>query len=362
MKDKRPRVVFIHSLNNYSGSPKVLAGVINAFSPNDFRLDLHTSSGDGFLSNIDGVRMHSNGYKWTNYKWITFFFLILSQCYTFITVCLYSKRNTVFYINTIIPFGAMLACRLTGKKMIVHIHEDMNTAKPLYRFCKKVVQSCVTESIFVSEYLRQVSKVNGISHVVYNGIVLPKTVYQETISSDKKRKVVLMAASLRTEKGVYMFAEIARVLSQYDFELVLSATEEQVHQFIGEVGKISNLHVFPLQRDMSLFYPRASVLLQLSQASKIVETYGLTIVEAMSYGVPAIVPNVGGPKEIIDNSQCGLSCDTENQDEIIRCIEQLLSDKTYCEFSKRCLMGVKQYTLNQMQKNISTIVYAKFNI
>jgi glycosyltransferase involved in cell wall biosynthesis len=88
----------------------------------------------------------------------------------------------------------------------------------------------------------------------------------------------------------------------------------------------------------------------------------MTIIEAMAFGVPSIVPNVGGPKEIVDQTGCGVSCNTEQKEDVLQCIEQLLSDKkAYEMLSQKCLEQVKEFTLNQMQKKISTIVYEKFN-
>ena len=50
---------------------------------------------------------------------------------------------------------------------------------------------------------------------------------------------------------------------------------------------------------------KASVCLNLSQQPDWVETFGLTIWEALTQGTPVIVPDVGGPLEIIDN-KCGI--------------------------------------------------------
>lgn len=353
-------MIFIHSLNNYSGSPKVLAGVIAGFSPDEYRLHVLTSRGEGFLNGLPGVTYHNNAYRWTQRKGLTAFWLILSQVWVFLRVCSWSGRNTVFYINSIIPFSAVLACKITGKKMIVHIHENMNAPKVLYRICKYVIQKCVTESVYVSQYLANVSEVKGIKHIVHNGIILPNDVSARELPETEEKKI-LMVAALRRNKGVYMMAELALRMPAYTFRLVLSATEDQAELFFREVGSPENLLVFPLQKEMSTFYKDAHLLLQLTQASKVVETYGMTIVEAMSYGVPSIVPNVGGPKEIVQLTGCGKFCNTENADEVQEAIEQFLGHKdSYVSTSERCLQEVKQFSLKKMQEKIATIVHEKF--
>ncbi|GHT60112.1 hypothetical protein FACS18945_6250 [Bacteroidia bacterium] len=49
------KIVFIHSLNNFSGSPKVLATIVRALV-GKYEIDLVTSKTQGFLSDIEGIK------------------------------------------------------------------------------------------------------------------------------------------------------------------------------------------------------------------------------------------------------------------------------------------------------------------
>ena len=75
------------------------------------------------------------------------------------------------------------------------------------------------------------------------------------------------------------------------------------------------MSIFPSQSDLKQFYCDANLLLNLSKTDQWIETFGLTILEAMSYGIPTIVPPLGGPVELIRDRQDGYliaSADTKS--------------------------------------------------
>ena len=45
--------------------------------------------------------------------------------------------------------------------------------------------------------------------------------------------------------------------------------------------------------------------MNLSRVDKAIETFGLTIIEAMAFGIPVIAPPVGGPTEIVYDGEQG---------------------------------------------------------
>ena len=65
-------IIFIHSLNNYTGSTNVLGKLIEEFCKKGYSISLITSKTEGFLSNINKVKTHYTIYKWSNNKLLTF--------------------------------------------------------------------------------------------------------------------------------------------------------------------------------------------------------------------------------------------------------------------------------------------------
>ena len=77
-------------------------------------------------------------------------------------------------------------------------------------------------------------------------------------------------------------------------------------------------------------YKNAGLVLNLSRVDQWVETFGLTIIEAMAYGIPVIVPPVGGPSEIVGNNVEGYLISSYNTEQIANKIEALYQDNSLC--------------------------------
>ncbi|KQC10431.1 MAG: hypothetical protein APR62_12140 [Smithella sp. SDB] len=344
---KISRIVFIHSLNNYTGSPNVLSIVIKGFAAKGYNIDLITSRGDGFLSNIKGVNYRYTCYRWLDKKWKTAVILLLSQIELFFMILFSRSRDTVYYLNTITPFGAAWACRLSNKKCFYHVHENMRQKKPVYVLFRWTYKHCNRRSIFVSHYLKTTALncKNGI--VVYNALH-PNFINEAehyASSGNNEKQTILLVASLRRFKGVYEFVEIAKKMPQYNFELVFSETPDTVKRFSVEAKLPGNLKVYSTQNDLHPFYRRAKLLLSLSHPEAWIETFGLSILEAMVYGVPAIAPNVGGPTELIEDGMNGNLVNPHNLLDIISKIEELMQDeKKYQMFSLNAIEKSKQFS------------------
>lgn len=354
----KPKIVFIHSLNNFTGSPNVLSVVVNGFIKRGYRAEIITSRGEGFLSDIEGVRYRYTCYRWSNNQIVTLIFLLLSQLELFFRVFTSSRKHT-YYINTIVPFGAILACKLTRKRYVIHVHENMRQSKPIYKIFRTVYSWCNTKSIFVSQYLKGTAVNCRDSEVIYNA--LPKAysdIASEFLTSTTERgESILMVSSLRRFKGIYEFAELANRLPQYQFELVLSASESDVAQFAQEVGQPQNLKIYPMQSNLHPFYQRAKLLLQLSHPESWVETFGLTILEAMAYGVVAIVPNVGGPTELVENNYNGFTLNPHCMDRLEECVTLLMTDlQLYRLFSQRALAKAGEFNEDDMINKIERYI------
>ncbi|MCP1997430.1 glycosyltransferase family 4 protein [Flavobacterium sp. HSC-61S13] len=77
------------------------------------------------------------------------------------------------------------------------------------------------------------------------------------------------------------------------------------------------------------------------------EGFGLSIVEGMAAGKPAIASDVEGIKEIVDGY--GLLFEQGNEKELADCILQLYTNQQfYAEKAKSCALRAEEYTLDKM--------------
>ena len=301
------KIIFFHLLNDYSGSPKVLSQVIEAVSKKGFDAELFLGGqgSAGFLSSVPCVQRRYFYRRFDN-KFMTLISYTLSQVILFFKLLKYRKSSVVFYVNTLLPFGAALAGKLLGIQVFYHIHETSIRPRPLKVFLRWIVEICSSNNIFVSHFLARAEGFSNVGgKVVYNSIpremssVAARHVYQPLPDG---RFGVLMICSLKTYKGVNEFVQIARLLrghQVFKFTLILGTTQTEVSDFFSSTTIPDNLTIIFGCADVMPYYQKASVLLSLSKPDEWVETFGLTILEGLSFGIPCIIPPVGGPIELV---------------------------------------------------------------
>ena len=99
------------------------------------------------------------------------------------------------------------------------------------------------------------------------------------------------------------------------------------------------------------------MLLNLSHPEEWIETFGLVILEAMYYGIPAIVPNVGGPTELVEDGINGYLVDPHNLDDVISKICHLMQNENlYNSFSSFALKKSKQFSETKMVDEIENFI------
>lgn len=323
------QIVFISLLNNFSGSPNVLAVVIQGLIKRGHRVEIITNKSQGFLSNILGAQYRYIHYRWLKLRRVTTLLTyILAQLELFFLLLIARNKGVIYYINTIAPIGAILACKLSKKQFYIHVHENMQHRKIFYGLYRFIYKYCNKHSIFVSKYVQSQALNVKDSIVAYNGLnedFLQEATRNPSILSE--RHTLLMLCSLVSHKGIYEFIELARSMTQYKFELVVNDTEEIVKEFALKNKIPANLKIFASQTDVHSFYRRAKLVLNLSRPDSWAETFGLTLLEGMTYGIPVIGPPIGGPCEIIEDGVDGYLLDSACTNILIEKIDRLMTDK-----------------------------------
>ncbi|TRX39487.1 glycosyltransferase family 4 protein [Flavobacterium restrictum] len=334
------RIIAIHLLNDYSGSPKVLMQLLNGWCKKNIETHLYTCGGrDGFLSGVEKVKTHFFWYRFAKNPLLRLLFLMTSQFILTIQLLIKLQKNDIVYINTVLPFGAAIAGKIRGCKVMYHIHETTMKPKILKLFLFGIVKITATEVVYVSYFLANKEPLNVRKNVIYN--VLESQFMQQAqlnLKSEKKSKIVLMICSLKAYKGVHEFLKLAQINPQFTFKLVVNASQNQIEDYFIKDTIPSNLIIYPTQKDTHNFYKEASVVLNLSDTNLWVETFGLTVLEAMAYGLPTIVPPVGGVVELVKEGKNGFLIDSKNSVLLSKKINELFQNSVlYHEMSKTAL-------------------------
>jgi L-malate glycosyltransferase len=362
MNRSRKTVVFVHLLNDYSGSPLVLSHVIDSLPDTEYRKILYTStsSKSGFLSGLNAVETRYFRYRWKANGWLRLVTFTLSQVLLFFQLLRLWRKEVVIYINTLLPFGAALAGKLMGKKIIYHLHETSMKPPALKSFLRLVANHTADKVIYVSHYLAAVERLpRPCGSVVYNSL---SPFFRDR--ADRKRRVaapsrhrVLMLCSLKEYKGVGEFLELANMLPSVAFELVLNSSRTEMERWLTGRKVPANCAIHPTQSDTHSFYQRATIVINLSHPDKWVETFGMTILEGMAYGFPAIVPTTGGVRELVEEGVNGFCCDYRELEKLAGHIGLLVNDpKIYRQFSEQALIKSELFSESAFRTAIRSIV------
>lgn len=354
-------IIGVHLLNDYSGSPLVFSQVLNGFTAEGRPVELITSEGSaGFLSDLPGVRYRGIKYTYSRSKLAVLGQFLLAQVRLFAAVWGQRKQDAVVYVNTILPAGAALAGWLTGKKVVYHIHETSVRPAALKRLLFAVVRLTASDVIYVSDYLREAEPVTGVRmHRVYNAI---STEFVAQAASHQPTRHggfnVLMLCSLKAYKGVYEFVQLACMLPEIQFTLVLNASRHDILASFREVAKIpSNIKILPAQSDVHRFYREANLVVNLSHPDQWVETFGMTVLEAMHYGVPVIVPPVGGIAELVGDRVNGFKQDVRDLWSVMNRIREVARDQElFDQLSANCRERAGTFSVDRMCARVSSLV------
>lgn len=250
------------------------------------------------------------------------------------------------HLNCLVTF--FLAFRFTkqcfSSFLTVHslVEKDFNSIERflIKKYIKKGLLSLVGISDLITKDIGRFFKKAHI-HTIYNGSELFNPVFLE--NNNSKPSIVCVAA-FREEKNQALLLDACYTIcnnNKKDIQLVFvgdGPTLESVKQKaslckgldVKFVGHTSNVEPF-LQRG-TIFC-----------LSSIYEGNPISIIEAMSIGLPVVAPRVGGIPDIIKDRINGLLFETNNKDD---CAEKLL----YLIDNEKLRIKIRKNNITESQK------------
>lgn len=353
------QIVCVHTHDDFGGTSLIISEIIEGLLEKGYHIELYSakSKHKGFLSTFTNIKRYNYHYRRSNNSFLLVIYLFVSQFLLFFKLLRYYNKDVIFYINTLMPWGAAIAARIMRKRVVFHVHEI--STKPLFvkMWCKWVAKHTAHDLIYVSEFVKIKKLIDAPRRFVVHNALSPRFVRNTIPNYHRDEFIVLMLCNLKIYKGVIEFVQIARLLPQYSFELVLNATDDEINSFFKNIRFSENLAVHGSQPSVHRFYARASVVLNLSHPDKWLESFGMTALEAMNYGLPVIVPPRGGISELVVDGYNGYHLSYTDLDKIVATIIKIAENPDlYLELSNGAREMVEKFSYTDMIENIESIL------
>ena len=323
---RKINVLFVESTSGFGGSSRCLAMILDHLNKENYHPVLALRNHSSYIN----PNLQSAVYKLTNYSSDGNQFIYLCHVTKEILrllVVIIKEKISLVHVNTNIMLGipAIMAAKLTGRKVICYIRETRPLIKR-ERWIAKWVDKIIV--------LNEKGKAHYVSDLPAGKIV----VIPDGIDCAKFQKVE--RGLFRKEKGfenrvlVGLVGRIVRGKGQKEFVLAAKKVLQQkpnvkfliVGEAIGENDNyyrevkalVENEALTPnviftgWRNDVNRVIADFDILVQ--GTTTFPEGFGLTIVEAMALGKPVIATNIPGPSGIVVDGITGYLIPPENID------------------------------------------------
>jgi glycosyltransferase involved in cell wall biosynthesis len=267
-----------------------------------------------------------------------------------------------------------------GEEIFAHFAMRVGRLEDYHRVLRETVAGSGWPAVAVSnDYIGRLSEEMGIDparvRTIYPGIELPPATTQDSgLSTQDFESLKTIFPSLKPdipivtylgrqdpEKGIDLLLYAARMLADRKLPLQLAcvggssfglqyrksmeAIAEHLRLTVFWKGRVSNdLRSALFRRSRCIVYPSIHR-----------EPFGMVAAEAMSFGTPVIVPNLGGITEVIalDGRRGGLSFEAWNPADLAAKLQTLLTDQAlHRELSENARPIAEQFSVERMTDQV----------
>ncbi|MGH1569744.1 glycosyltransferase family 4 protein [Methylobacterium sp. P31] len=221
------------------------------------------------------------------------------------------RASDLVYINTTVVADYLLASRLMPGRSIVHVHEIPESA--VLKVLRGLIRWSGANVVFNSRATERAYALpaGAMAGVVYNGIAGPAEPNRGHYDGGRPLRVLMLGRISRIKGQDVLVEALASlpdaVRRRIEMRIVGSAFEDEGRERalvarIVEAGLSEQVSLQPFVADPAALYRWADVVTMPSQRP---ESLGRVAIEAMSYGVPPLVTDIGGLPEIVEDGRTG---------------------------------------------------------
>ncbi|MDH5189872.1 MAG: glycosyltransferase family 4 protein [Gammaproteobacteria bacterium] len=259
----------------------------------------------------------------------------------------HNKIDVIWAVNLYPMLYAYLSTR-NIKSIRVYGSSNVSVFRNIYERLKMLVYIPVIRRLngFVfgsvnqmQEWMRKYPLGNGNYIVIHNGVDIEKFTKQGLFSKSSHAKktlglpedslVVGMVAQFRVEKAHPDLIEaVKRIMDAgNNISVVLvgdGGTQEEIKTIVKESGIEDRVVFSGMMEDVRPALAAMDVFVLTSRA---VETFSNAALEAMSMGLPVILSDLAGAREMVDEGINGFTYPPGDVDSLVNCLAKLMDDR-----------------------------------
>ncbi|MBD2189001.1 glycosyltransferase family 4 protein [Pseudanabaena mucicola] len=226
--------------------------------------------------------------------------------------------SVVFTMHTY-PISKLFISKLSILLVGIY-HLISHFAKQNKSFNKQFVTVSQSSAVIISKYFKIPRQ---LIDVIPNGVP-----YSDNYSN-LTSQTILTVGHVMWYKNPDIWLKIAQksIQRKPSLKFIWLGTGDLLDKMKEEVDNLGLCHQILFKgscEDVNSYYVEACIYLQPS----LVESQGIAVLEAMSYGLPCVVSDVGGLSESVIDGKTGFICSSQNVDEFVSKLFTLLENTT----------------------------------
>lgn len=244
--------------------------------------------------------------------------------------------------------------------------------RTLFSFWLKLHLKFADQIIAVSEFLK--SQLPNHPKIVCIPNELPTEEKYPHLDYDQIKAVYkfLYLGNFITGKGqdyaLKAFAQVSERLPQWKLRFVGGDMGLQKNRIFRDYLKKESIKLgienkvewVDFAEDVEMEYKKADIVLNFSDS----ESFSITCVEALFFGLPLIATNSGGPAEIIDHNETGILVENKNIDAMATAMQRLADDRAQQKnLATRARLSVREkFSIEKTSGRLKQVYYKSLNL
>lgn len=263
----------------------------------------------------------------------------------------YVRRNNVEIYHSHLTYGVFFGFLLKIPRVYTHHNVIMRVSRPVFRWLSKSIDSLVGISSICSSTLASYS--GRPVTTIFNGVDAGKFDVK-TLSTRQLNMPVrcISVGRICEQKNLHLLVDAIAILSEHDRSGIvveiagegLASDTEALDAYIIERGMDRTIRLLGNIGDIPGLMARSDLLLM----SSAWEGLPIVLIEASMAGLPCVVTDAGGCRELVDICQNGIVVELGSAEKLAAGIMSVIRDPvTYSTYSENALHRSPAFSIDR---------------